>query len=300
MTFRTTYSKYALILIFLLSGLVCLNANTRAVGNFSFEHPQTGQSIRVFFVRSSEYNPKQPPVIVFHGMKRNADVYRDGWIELAEKHRFFVLVPEFTEAHYPGTVGYNLGNVFRSETDLTRRPESDWSYHLPEIVFEKLKEQGTTDAKGYLAFGHSAGSQFLHRKIAFVPDQRLLLGIAANAGWYTLPDTDEMWPYGYAGTGFSSQDLEPYLASKLFLLLGDQDTNPKASSLRRTPEAMRQGNHRLERGHHFFNLAKSIANQRSLPFAWKLQEVPGVGHNGAKMAPAAAQIMADYINTATP
>lgn len=288
---------FSLFLSVCLSSHPLLSHETADTGSFTFKHPETDKRVVVFYARSVDYNPAHPPVLVLHGMRRNAWDYRDAWIELAQDNRLFVIVPYFTEVDYPDVVGFNLGNVFASETNLTRKPVTEWSYRLPEIIFEHISANGQTTATGYLAFGHSAGSQFLHRKLAFAPDARLLLAIAANAGWYTLPDENEPWPYGFKDTGIRERDLAPYLASNLFLLLGDQDIDPNHRSLRKTPEAMRQGRHRLERGHTFFEKARFLATEMQVPFRWQIQEVPGVAHNNAKMAPAAARIINQYIRS---
>lgn len=263
-------------------------------GQFSFTNPESGQCLTVYYVKAANYDPADPPVLVLHGMKRNADEYRDAWIELAEKHGFFVVVPLFSQEEFPDTVGYNLGNVFQSETDLRRNPESSWSYQIPDVLFDYLRnESGDTTASGYMAFGHSAGSQFLHRKVAFVPDERMLLAVAANAGWYTFPNLEDAWPYGFAGTGMTESDLPPFLAANLVILLGDQDIDPNHESLRRSPEAMRQGAHRFERGHRFYEAGKALADELGVPFNWRIATVPGVAHDNAGMAPAAARYMAD-------
>lgn len=286
--------------LFLLLLKVCLfvslahGAETET-GTLTFSHPETGERVVVFFVAGSHYKPGNPPVLVLHGMNRNPWDYRDAWIELAETHGLFVFVPYFRETEYPGPVGYNLGNVFASEDNLTRNPEALWSYRLPEIVFAHLQETGRVEAEGYVAFGHSAGSQFLHRKIAFVPDERLLLAVAANAGWYTFPDLETAWPYGYGGTGLTPDALPDYLASNLVLLLGDRDTDPKDRSLRKAPEAMRQGNHRFERGHTFFEAGRRLASELGVAFNWRIETVPGVGHDNARMAPAAARFMVETL-----
>jgi hypothetical protein len=266
-------------------------------GTITFRHSETNERVVVFYARSSEYRETTPPVLVLHGMNRNPWDYRDAWTGLAAAHDLFIFVPYFREEDYPGPVGYNLGNVFESESDLTRRPASQWSYRLPDLVFTHLRESGETRAAGYLAFGHSAGSQFLHRKIGFAPDERMLLAVAANAGWYTFPDLETPWPYGYGGTGLREPDLVPYFESALHILLGDQDTDPEDSSLRRAPEAMKQGRHRLERGHSFFQAARARAAKMETPFNWTISEVPGVGHDNAGMAPAAARIFVDFIES---
>jgi hypothetical protein len=268
-------------------------------GVFEFSHPESGQPVTVFYVKARDYNPEHPPILVLHGMNRNPDVYRDAWIDLAAEHRLFVVVPLFSNEEFPDTVGYNLGNVFKSETDMRRNPESSWSYGLPEVVFEYLRnESADTSASGYMAFGHSAGSQFLHRKVAFLPDSRMLLAVAANAGWYTFPNMEDKWPYGFRGTGVCRKDLPPFLAANMVVLLGDQDIDPMHSSLRRTPEAMKQGRHRFERGHHFYAAGKALAEEMGVPFNWSIETVPGVAHDNAGMAPAAARCMVEAMKAA--
>lgn len=265
-------------------------------GIFNFVSPRNGKTVTVYYVKSASYQKDHPPVMVFHGMNRNPDEYRDGWISLAREHGLFVVCPLFSQVDYRGTIGYNLGNVFPSETASARNPESVWSYHVPEDVFNYLVASGDTTASGYLAFGHSAGSQFLHRKIALAPSDKLLLAVAANAGWYTLPSFAEHWPYGLAGTGLEEKDLPAYFASNLMLLLGDQDIDTQDDGLRTTPEAMRQGPHRFARGHFYYEQGKELATASNAFFNWHLRVVPGVGHDGAGMAPAAAQIMVDRIH----
>lgn len=269
-------------------------------GQFTFRHPETNRPVVVFYAKSSGYDPKTPPVMVLHGVLRNPWDYRDNWIGLAEKYDLFVFVPYFREKEFPGPVGYNLGNVFKSEKRLKRNPEKEWSFRIPDIVFDYLLQSGRTQSKGYYAFGHSAGSQFLHRKLAFAPDPRLLLAVAANAGWYTFPDLKVSWPYGYRRTGIRREDLIPYLESNLLLFLGDKDSDPNDQYLRKAAPAMRQGLHRFERGHHFFEAAKEVSDAMGVSFNWDLRVVPGVGHDNAGMAVAAAAVMFEKMNERIP
>ena len=62
-------------------------------------------------------------------------------------------------------------------------------------------------------------------------------------------------------------------------------------NFRKTPEAMRQGATRLDRGKYYFEAAKREAEKLSAPFNWRLVLVPGVGHDNAKMAGTAAEIV---------
>ncbi|MDZ7757086.1 hypothetical protein [Rhodohalobacter sp.] len=51
-------------------------------------------------------------------------------------------------------------------------------------------------------------SQFIHRMVMFKPDARFDLAIAANPGWYTIPDSKQNYPYGILGAP-TVQELHP-------------------------------------------------------------------------------------------
>ena len=97
------------------------------------------------------------------------------------------------------------------------------------------------------------------------------------------------------GTGLPPEYLGATLSRPLVVLLGEDDDNPNSANLRRTPEAMRQGRHRLARGKRFFELARQQAERLAVPFNWHLDTVPDVGHNNARMAPAAVSYLLDGV-----
>ena len=80
------------------------------------------------------------------------------------------------------------------------------------------------------------------------------------------------------------------------IILGENDTDPNDSSLRKTEQAMRQGIHRFDRGNYFFDMAKERADQLGVTFNWKIETVPNVGHSNTKIAPVAAQIFISSLN----
>ena len=88
----------------------------------------------------------------------------------------------------------------------------------------------------------------------------------------------------------SREELVSVFAKPVVVLLGEADVN-RTSNLRMTPEADRQGQNRLARGKAFFETAKNKAAELGVPFNWKLVTVPGVGHQGAKMANAAIEVI---------
>lgn len=149
---------------------------------------------------------------------------------------------------------------------------------------------------GYLIYGHSAGSQFLHRLLFIKPAAKIQRAVCANAGWYTMPDFDQIFPYGLKETQCSMESLRKLFTKKVTTLLGDQDTDPNHRSLRRTPQAILQGAHRFQRGHTFYQACKQMAATLGEQFRWDLQIVSGVSHSNSEMAPSAAKVLFQEIN----
>jgi poly(3-hydroxybutyrate) depolymerase len=220
-----------------------------------------------------------------HGQGRNGKSYHDAWIKLAEQQRFLLLTPEFSDETYPSEAMYQQG-FLRAGGEL--RDKQKWSLMAIEHLFDHVVRENSLAAKRYIIYGHSGGGQFVHRLVQLCPEARIELAIAANPGWYTMPDLNVAYPYGLKGTPTGSDQLKTVFAKRLVVLLGENDKDPNHSSLRRTPAAMRQGAHRFERGHSFFEQAKVMAGKLGVEFNWELITVPGAGHQNSKMAPAAA------------
>ena len=77
----------------------------------------------------------------------------------------------------------------------------------------------------------------------------------------------------------------------LSVIVGTEDNDPNAASLRHTDEAELQGAHRLARAEHFFNESQNIANQLNSPFNWQFQTVANVGHQYNIMAGVASELL---------
>lgn len=243
-----------------------------------------GPPLRVFYVeRPQAALEGAPVVIVMHGVNRNADEYRDNWIELSERYGLRVYAPEFSAEAFPGAAQYNLGGV---GTDAAVS-----SYAAIEPLFDAIRARG--EAEGYVLFGHSAGAQYVHRALLFEDLPRLQQAISANSGWYTLPDPETDWPYGLAGVEVSQSQIAAWLGRPMTILLGDADIDPDYPNLRRTPEAMAQGPHRFARGQFFFDAARAAAERQETPFAWRIVTVPGVAHDNAGMALGAIGLIVD-------
>ena len=251
-----------------------------------------GPSLRVFITRPAGLAADRPVVFVMHGVQRNAEEYRNQWHELALQYDFLLVVPEFTQQDFPGAEGYNFGNVFDESGAAV--PEAYWSFSAIEPLFDDIRRRYSLTAPGYALYGHSAGAQFVHRFLFHVPEARVTQIVAANAGWYTMPDFDIGFPYGLNDSAVGREQLARALQLPVTILLGDRDTDAAHPSLRRTPEALAQGGDRFARGFSFFDAARAAADQLGVPFEWHLSTVRGAGHDNRLMAPAAvAYLLAD-------
>ncbi len=230
---------------------------------------------------------RAPVLFMMHGNQRDPHRYLREWREPAQENGLIVVAPEFSQRDFPKSAGYNLGNVFRKETE-GRQDESIWSFSAIEPIFDRVKQAVGSQQTQYSIYGHSAGAQFVHRYLYYKPDAPVKQYIAANAGWYTRPDVAEVYPYGLAGAGISEEMVRAALSKNVLLLLGDKDNDPNHKSLRRSPEAMKQGPHRFARGLSYHEFGKQKADEYALPFGWRVKVVPGVAHSNGLMAKAAA------------
>jgi hypothetical protein len=221
-------------------------------------------------------------LIVMPGTNRNAADYRADWDAVARERNLVVLVPEFSEETFPGSADYNLAGMLDDNGELV--PSSAWSFGIVEALFDEAVQKFGLRADHYALFGHSAGAQFVHRFAQFVPHNRARVAVAANAGWYTVPDNDVPFPYGLKNGPVGEADLGPAFASNLHILLGADDIESDQNSLRRDDRADRQGTNRLDRGIHYYAEARDVAENRSLPFGWSLSVVPGLTHSHTDMA----------------
>lgn len=255
----------------------------------SFEFTQAGRQVIVRYFLPEEGAADAPVVFVLHGVKRNGEDYFNDWRPHAQKRGFVLIAPEFSQASFPGDEGYIYGNtVDRQGRPL---PRAAWSFSMIEPIFAAVRERAGLHAQDYAIFGHSAGAQFVQRFLYFVPEAHVSQAIAANAGWYMLPDLHVRFPYGVGGTPVTQDALNQAFARRLVILLGTADTDPKHRVLRHTPEADAQGPHRFARGQYFFARAREAAAAAKVPFAWRLVPVPGVAHSERGMTPAALKLL---------
>ena len=111
---------------------------------------------------------------------------------------------------------------------------------------------------------------------------RVDIAVAANSGRYLMPIDQRLVP---------EKILPRVFANRLFILLGERDTDINGKSLNRSPAAMTQGAHRLARGHYFFSQSKAQAAALDTPFNWELIVVPEVAHSDKGMSETAVKVL---------
>lgn len=260
-------------------------------GNFLMEggsgHEETW--IQVFYHHPERFTARSPILVVMPGAGRNADEYRDAWIEASERHGVLVLSPMYSEEEYDFG-GYHMGGLMysmnlaesvqreegsnRAHLDEDRfayrvnRDSAQWIFQDFDRLFDQVVEAVGSQRERYDLFGHSAGGQILHRLVLFHPDARAERILAGNAGFYTLPDTATGLPFGVRNAPVSAADLQKALNRPLVVFVGEKDdATETGGTLLRSPTADRQGTHRLARARHFYQTGRALAERMDVPFA---------------------------------
>lgn len=250
------------------------------IGSSDYTFANGAEAIRVFAYKPATYRDG-PLIVVFHGVARNAEDYRNFAINLAERSRSLVVTPLFDRERFP-MERYQRGGITR---DGKPQPQEAWTYAVvPRLVADLLAKEGQPELP-YYYLGHSAGGQFLVRLAAFLPEGPKRI-IAANPGSHLFPTREAEFGYGFGGLPAQWSDdesLRRYLAAPLTFYLGTADTDPNAKSLDRSAAALRQGKSRYERGHACFAFARALAQERGWTFGWRLVEAAGIGHDAALM-----------------
>ena len=149
-------------------------------GEFTFD-AWAGPQLKVWTYVPDGIDPATAPIlIVMHGVNRDADRYLAQWRGPAGDCGFVVIAPEFSRSRFPGSNAYNLGHITASgQTGL--RPRKDWSFAAIEPLFDEVVARLGGSQQGYTLYGHSAGSQFVHRLLLTGHGGRATRVLAANA-----------------------------------------------------------------------------------------------------------------------
>jgi pimeloyl-ACP methyl ester carboxylesterase len=272
-------------------------------------------TITVYYHKPRTFERHSPILIVVPGAGRNGDDYRDAWVDASEAHGVLILSPTYPQEHYD-EAAYHMGGVLQyielrnvrterggqvirlNDEDLLfelNRRSDQWLFHDFDRLFHDVAIAVGSERAGYDIFGHSAGGQILHRLAIFHPRSKAERIVAANSGFYTLPRLDVPPIFGIQGTGMTDRDLLLSFRQSLVVFLGERDDESELRGMHlRTPMADLQGLGRLARGEYFYEESRKIADSLGAEFDWKLEIVPGVGHDYAAMSRAAARLLYAY------
>lgn len=249
------------------------------LGRLEFKDGST--KIDLFTYRPAKFDEKSGRLlIVFHGVNRNAEEYRDWAKSLGDATGSVVVAPRFDKESFP-TSAYQQGNLLKEKQ---ARPKADWTWsRIPKIADFVRQQLGRTDMPFDL-IGHSAGGQFLGRSAGFL-DTGATRIVAANSGTYLAPTREFDYPLGFGKLPAelsSDAAINAYLARPLTLFLGTGYTVAD-ENFDKSPAAMKQGGSRYERGKFIYETGRKLAADRQVKFGWRLIEAEGIGHVAKSM-----------------
>jgi len=254
------------------------------------------RDILLHSARPKRFGPDTPVLFVHHGVRRNGAEYRDYWARFVDQAGILAIAVEFPEAGFPDYLCYHFGNMHAA--DGTPNPREQWTYGVVPRLFAELRAQGISRRRRYGLFGHSAGGQFVHRMLSFGYREQVAVAVSANAGTYAMPDLDTPWPFGLGDTELDPASLRTLLGFPLTVLAGTDDTKTTGRFFPKGPRSMRQGAHRYERAHNYVRAGHAAARRLQSACAWRVIDVPGVGHNGAGMSAAAVPVVTAALHAA--
>jgi pimeloyl-ACP methyl ester carboxylesterase len=235
-------------------------------------------NLEVFTYKPANYN-SGPLLMVFHGVERDADTYRDNSKGMADRFGMVVAAPLFDKSRFPSAL-YQQGGVANKKA---LQPQEKWIGTIAIVLVDQLRrDEGKPDLDYYL-IGHSAGGQFLARLAPFTPNVAKRI-VATNPSSWVFPTLKGDFPFGLGGATASLANddfLKRYLAAPLTVYLGQADTGDRNRD--DSEDAVEQGAHRYERGMNFFKAGQALAKEKGWPLNWRLVEVPKVGHSSRRM-----------------
>lgn len=242
--------------------------------------------IRVYTYRPRLCDTKCPILILMHGGKRNAYDYMTHWELVADRHKFLVVAPEFRRDLWPKAAAYEAGDV------LAQPDREKWAYSAIEHLFDEVRD----GQPGYAIVGYSAGAQFVQRMALYRPDNRASAMVAANPGWYTMPEwrkekTPDPYPYSMLGSPAGEAELRQGLQRRLILIAAEKDAEPDEEKLGESAGAKKQGETRLERAENFIKAAGAAAAELQVKLAWEYNEAPAGAQDAAAMSRLAADAL---------
>lgn len=269
--------------------------------------PLADKPVTLYYYIPEDGNMTTMPILfALHGADRAGMYQISTWKGIADEKKIMVFAPQFSSSYY-NTKEYQQGGVSKFANSFLGVSEEKWTYSIIEAMFDFIKEKTGSHNNFYDMWGHSAGAQFTHRFLLWMPNARVRNAVASNAGTYTVPDpsgySDDngaiySYPYSMKDTPLGERQLISLFARHFTVHLGTKDiatTSMQDSSLPVSDGDRAQGACRYDRGHFYFNRAKAVAEQYGYEFNWTVVDVENVSHNSRGMVRAvntgAAQLL---------
>ena len=216
-----------------------------------------------------------PPLVVLHGISRNADELVDLFRAEAERSGRIVVIPHFSEKRWP---------IFQRPSRAAR-PDLALLALLTHVAAVESALSGSFDL-----FGHSGGAQLAHRFAMLYPHKVGRVHLVA-AGWYCLPDAGMPYPYGLGANETPGsqrwvrrheQALAAYLRLKVQVFVGTNDIGRDESLRKNHALDLLQGRTRLARAETYVQRFTDAAHARAIRPDITLIHLPGVAHDVAE------------------
>jgi len=207
--------------------------------------------------------------VIVHGSLRNAQEYRDEFIDFAERTNTVILSPLF-----PG----GITNKWESDSYKFVRVDGEkFDIVLLEMIEEVGEEFKKVNIEKFLMHGYSGGGQFAHRFFYFHPER--LAGVSIGApGNVTLLDQGKFWYEGVKDVPINIKEMQKV---NVFMIVGKKDNETWMIDDKEAPywikEFQRSGVNRRER---LSSLCRTFRNKK---INVEYYELEGVAHEGFKV-----------------
>ena len=243
--------------------------------------------IDIFYSSPKSINANTKLLFLMHGGSRAAEKYINDWISFSKDRNVVLVAPEFSKKYYPEYAFLMMSK----ENGKSLNDESLYINNSLGLLFDFFKAKLKLSTSHYRLYGHSGGSQFVHRYLLLSNDTRIEKAAMANAGFYTFLDDEITYPFGTKKMKISDERIKWFYRLKGGVFLGSADNDSNHESLPRMRKARKQGKNRLERGKNFFEDLVKYGVDNNLPFRWRFQIVSNVGHSNIGMSMAASEFL---------
>ena len=243
--------------------------------------------IDIFYSSPKSINANTKLLFLVHGGSRAAEKYINDWISFSKDKNVVLVAPEFSKKYYPEYAFLMMSK----ENGKSLNDESLYINNSLGLLFGFFKAKLKLSTSNYRLYGHSGGSQFVHRYLLLSNDTRIEKAAMANAGFYTFLDDEITYPFGTKKMKISDERIKWFYRLKGGVFLGSADNDSNHESLPRMRKARKQGKNRLERGKNFFEDLVKYGVDNNLPFRWRFQIVSNVGHSNIGMSMAASEFL---------